>query len=367
MPKVAKQLQKSCAPHQVVLKYQNLHGSQNITKSSAQVSANKLHEMPVQTIQWDDDRCLLRLIDQNAIPFQVSFAECSTAQDVAQAIADMTVRGAPAIGVAAAYGVVLGARKGMAVGEAYDLLLATRPTAVNLRWALERMVAVGDDPASLLEEAKAIHEEDRRLCNAIGNHAQEVIPSGATIMTLCNTGALATTGIGTAYGAILRAHEIGKVREVLACETRPRMQGLRLTAFELHHDSIPFRIIPDGAAASAMRTFSVNLVLAGADRIAANGDTANKIGTLNLAVLAQHFGIPFYIAAPSSTIDPQTATGTEIPIEERSPEEILRVGSSWIAPETTPVWNPAFDVTPAHLISGIITERGVHRAPYSFK
>jgi methylthioribose-1-phosphate isomerase len=323
--------------------------------------------MPVQTIQWDDDRFLLRLIDQNAIPHQVSFAECTTAQEVAHAISEMTVRGAPAIGVAAAYGMVLGERGGMSLRDAHDLLLATRPTAVNLRWALERMVAIGSDPAALLVEAKAIHEEDRRLCEAIGASAQELIPNGATIMTVCNTGALATAGIGTAYGAILRAHELGKVREVLACETRPRMQGLRLTAFELSSDSIPFRVIPDGAAASAMRTFSVDLVIAGADRIAANGDTANKIGTFNLAVLAHHFDIPFYIAAPSSTIDPRTTNGSDIPIEERSSEEILRVGSSWVALETTSVWNPAFDVTPAELISGIITEQGVHRAPYNFK
>ncbi|MFN7171213.1 MAG: S-methyl-5-thioribose-1-phosphate isomerase [Fimbriimonadaceae bacterium] len=323
--------------------------------------------MPVQTIQWDDDRFLLRLIDQNAIPHQVSFAECTTAQEVAQAISEMTVRGAPAIGVTAAYGIVLGARGGMSIRDAHSLLLATRPTAVNLRWALERMVSIGNDPAALLEEAKAIHDEDRRLCDAISASAQELIPSGATIMTVCNTGALATAGIGTAYGAILRAHKMGRVREVLACETRPRMQGLRLTAFELASDSIPFRIIPDGAAASAMRNFSVDLVIAGADRIAANGDTANKIGTFNLAVLAHHFGIPFYIAAPSSTVDPRTTNGSEIPIEERSSEEILRVGNGWVAPETTPVWNPAFDVTPAELISGIITELGVHRAPYSFK
>jgi methylthioribose-1-phosphate isomerase len=286
--------------------------------------------------------------------------------------------------VAAAFGVVLAARQSRA-GTADDLLVeletaikglaATRPTAVNLFWALERMkrVAVagrGLTPdalrARLLAEAQAIRDEDIAANRVMGRHGAELVPQGARILTHCNAGALATAGYGTALGVVRAAHAEGKVALVWVDETRPVMQGSRLTAWECLREGIPHRLIADVAAASVMARGDVDLIVTGADRIAANGDTANKIGTYSLAVLAAHHRVPFYVAAPYSTIDPALASGAEIPIEERDGAEVRRVGAQQTAPGGSPVFNPAFDVTPARLIAAIITERGVVRPPYRF-
>jgi len=294
------------------------------------------------------------------------------------------VRGAPAIGVAAAFGVALAARQSRAddwegilvdLEEAIKGLGATRPTAVNLFWALERMrrVALASRPlpldalrGRLLDEAQAILDEDIAANRAIGACGAALVPDGGRILTHCNAGALATAGYGTAGGVIRAAHERGKVALVWVDETRPVMQGSRLTAWEMVKEGIPHRLISDGAAAFVMKRGDVDLVITGADRIAANGDTANKIGTYGLAVLARHHGIPFYVAAPFSTIDPAIATGASIVIEERDPAEVRGVGGRQTAPATSPIFNPAFDVTPAGLIGAIITERGVFRFPYNF-
>jgi methylthioribose-1-phosphate isomerase len=294
------------------------------------------------------------------------------------------VRGAPAIGVAAAFGVVLAARSSGATSV--DTLMAdletslkglasTRPTAVNLFWALERMRrtaaglggrSVDEVRARLLAEAQAILDEDLAANHALGDHGAALVPVKARILTHCNAGALATAGYGTALGVVRSAHAQGKVALLWVDETRPVMQGSRLTAWECVREGIPHRLIADVAAASLMGRGQVDLVVTGADRIAANGDTANKIGTYALAVLANHHRVPFYIAAPFSTIDPTLASGSQIPIEERDALEVRRVGTHATAPETSPVFNPAFDVTPAALITAIITERGVFRPPYAF-
>jgi methylthioribose-1-phosphate isomerase len=297
----------------------------------------------------------------------------------------LVVRGAPAIGVAAAYGVVLAARGSHA--KTFDALLAdletaikglaaTRPTAVNLFWALERMrrtaLALAGQPPDavrtrLLTEAEAIRTEDIAANRAMGAHGAELVPDGARILTHCNAGALATAGYGTALGVIRAAHERGKVALVWVDETRPVMQGSRLTAWEMVQEGIPHRLIPDVAAGSVMARGEVDLVVTGADRITANGDTANKIGTYAVAVLALYHKVPFYVAAPFSTIDPSLASGREIPIEERDGSEVRRMGTQQTAPDASPVYNPAFDVTPAELITAIITERGVFRPPYRFR
>ena len=294
------------------------------------------------------------------------------------------MRGAPAIGVAAAFGVALAARTSPAatfdafladLETAIKGLAATRPTAVNLFWALDRVkrVAVGERTAPLpalrarlLAEAQAILEEDLAANRALGQHGAVLVPAGARILTHCNAGALATAGYGTALGVVRAAHEQGKVALVWVDETRPVLQGSRLTAWECVRDGIPHRLIADVAAAAVMARSQVDLVITGADRVAANGDTANKIGTYSLAVLARYHGLPFYVAAPSSTIDPTIPSGAGIPIEERDAAEVRRVGSQQTAPDESPVFNPAFDVTPAALIAAIITERGVYRPPYRF-
>ena len=305
-------------------------------------------------------------------------------EDVADAIRTLVVRGAPAIGVAAAFGVVLAARA--SVATSFEMLMAdlevsfkglasTRPTAVNLFWALDRMrrtgEALGDRPlevarARLLAEAQAILDEDLAANRALGEHGAALVPPRARILTHCNAGALATAGYGTALGVVRSAHAQGKVALLWVDETRPVMQGSRLTAWECVREGIPHRLIADVVAASLMGRGQVDLVVTGADRIAANGDTANKIGTYALAVLAKHHGLPFYVAAPFSTIDPTLPAGSQIPIEERDAQEVRRVGGHATAPESSPVFNPAFDVTPAPLISAIITERGVFRPPYHF-
>ena len=325
------------------------------------------------------------MIDQRKLPSQETYVRCKTANEVARAIKTMVIRGAPAIGVAAAMGLALGVRQSKSTGtqklaaEFYklcELMASTRPTAVNLFWAIERMkrsfaagAEAGESVAQIKDrldkEADAIHDEDVASCRAMGAFGAEVVPSEARILTHCNAGALATAGYGTALGVIRGAVEAGKTVAVFADETRPFLQGARLTAWELVRDGIQTTVITDNMAGALMRQGKVNFVVVGADRIAANGDTANKIGTYGVAVLAREHQIPFYVAAPRSTIDLATPDGQHIPIEERNAREVTHVGSSRLAPEGAQVWNPAFDVTPNHLIAGIITERGIFRAPYT--
>lgn len=336
--------------------------------------------MRVQPVAWRDG--IVAILDQTQLPQRVVVEEFDDWRGVAEAIRVMKVRGAPAIGIAAAYGLVLAARSipadtidafRAAFGAVCAAFAQTRPTAVNLFGAIERMqqvVAHSQTPDEarerLLAEAHAIQREDYEADRAMAEHGASLLPDGACVLTICNTGALATGGIGTALGIIRVAHEQGKLRHVYACETRPRLQGLRLTAWELQQEAIPFEVIADSAAGTLMAQSKVDAVIAGADRIAANGDTANKIGTYTLAVLAQYHGIPFYIAAPESTIDPATPSGAAIPIEYRDPAEITHIDGLLIAPAGAPALNPAFDVTPASLITAIITERGVYRPPYQF-
>jgi methylthioribose-1-phosphate isomerase len=334
----------------------------------------------IAPVRWARDR--LVLLDQTRLPGEEVERAYTRWQDVAEAIRSLVIRGAPAIGVAAAFGLALAARQ--SVATTFDELLAdlesaskglaaTRPTAVNLFWALERMRRAGladrslplaDIRARLDAEAQAILDEDIAANRAIGAHGATLVPPGARILTHCNAGALATAGYGTALGVIRSAHAEGRVALVWVDETRPVMQGSRLTAWECVRDGIPHRLVADVVAASLMFRGEVDLVVTGADRIAANGDTANKIGTYALAVLARHHGVPFYVAAPWSTIDPALPSGRDIPIEERDAAELRRVADRPIAPEASPVYNPAFDVTPAGLITAIVTERGVLRPPY---
>jgi methylthioribose-1-phosphate isomerase len=296
----------------------------------------------------------------------------------------MVIRGAPAIGVAAAMGIALGMKRSTATGTKQfvtefqricDLMAATRPTAVNLFWAIERMKRTLSDAAQrglsvaelkvrLEDEARAIHDEDVESCRTMGAHGASLVPDSARILTHCNAGALATAGYGTALGVIRAAAEQGKRIAVLADETRPFLQGARLTAWELVKDGIDTTVITDSMAGAMMRLQQVDLVVVGADRIAANGDVANKIGTYSVAVLAKEHGIPFYVAAPLSTIDLETPDGSRIPIEERNDREVTHVGASRLTPEGARIRNPAFDVTPAKYVSAIITERGIARAPY---
>ena len=337
---------------------------------------------PIAPVRFAGDR--LVLLDQTLLPAREVEREYARWEDVAEAIRTLVVRGAPAIGVAAAFGVVLAARASPAtttdalladLEAAVKGLAATRPTAVNLFWALDRMRstagALRTQPldavrARLAAEAEAILAEDLAANRALGDHGAGLVPANARILTHCNAGALATAGYGTALGVVRSAHARGKLAMLWVDETRPVMQGSRLTAWECVRDGIPHRLIADVVAASVMARGQVDLVITGADRIAANGDTANKIGTYALAVLARHHGVPFYIAAPFSTIDPALASGAEIPIEERDALELRRVGPQQTAPEGTPVYNPAFDVTPAALIAAIITERGIFRPPFRF-
>lgn len=307
------------------------------------------------------------MLDQRVLPQKVEWISYDSAEGVAEGIREMVVRGAPAIGIAAAYGMALAAKNRSDLTEAARVLRESRPTAVNLFWALDRIKNLpNQDFEAIVNEAKEIEAEDLQMNLSIGAHGNALVPEGAQIMTICNTGALATAGHGTALGVIRSAHQSGKDIHVWSCETRPRQQGLRLTAFELMHDNIAFHSISDGMAASLMAAGRVDLVIAGADRIAANGDTANKIGTLMLAVLANHYKIPFYIAAPSSTFDPSLPNGSLIPIEERSPTELTHIEGVPVAPQGCPVFNPGFDVTPGELITAIITEKGVYKPPYLF-
>jgi methylthioribose-1-phosphate isomerase len=324
------------------------------------------------------------MIDQRKLPARELYVRCRTAPEVARAIKSMVIRGAPAIGVAAAFGVALGTRLSKTTGtqklatEFYktcELMAATRPTAVNLFWAIDRMkraFAAGAERGESVEqikdrldrEADDIHDEDVANCRAMGAFGAAVVPDAARILTHCNAGALATAGYGTALGVIRGAVEAGKRVTVLADETRPFLQGARLTAWELVRDGIDTTVITDNMAGALMRQGLIDLVVVGADRIAANGDTANKIGTYTVAVLAREHGIPFYVAAPLSTIDLGTADGEGIPIEERNAREVTHLAGTPLTPAGAKVRNPAFDVTPNVLIAGIITERGVFRAPY---
>ena len=324
------------------------------------------------------------MIDQRKLPSKEIYVRCTTSNQVARAIKSMVIRGAPAIGVAAAMGVAIGTRASKASGtqklaaeffKICDLMASTRPTAVNLFWAIERMkrtfaaaAAAGESVDQIKDrmdrEADLIHDEDVASCRAMGRFGAEVVPDEARILTHCNAGALATAGYGTALGVIRGAVEAGKRVTVWADETRPFLQGARLTAWELVRDGIETTVITDNMAGTMMRQGLVDMVVVGADRIAANGDTANKIGTYTVAVLAKEHAIPFYVAAPLSTIDLATADGTRIPIEERNAREVTHLGGTQLTPTGARIRNPAFDVTPHHLIAGIITERGIFRAPY---
>jgi methylthioribose-1-phosphate isomerase len=334
------------------------------------------------TIEWKDDAVVM--IDQRKLPTSEIYVSCKTAQEVAKAIKTMVIRGAPAIGVAAAMGIALGMRRSNATGtkqfatefqKLCDLMAATRPTAVNLFWAIEQVKRVFAEAAQggcsvaeikqrLEAEARRIHDADVASCRAMGAFGADLVPQDARILTHCNAGALATAGYGTALGVIRAAAEQGKKVAVLADETRPFLQGARLTAWELVKDGIDTTVITDNMAASMMRLGNVDLVVVGADRIAANGDVANKIGTYGVAVLAKEHEIPFYVAAPLSTIDLNTADGSKIPIEERSDREVTHIGSSRLTPAGAHIRNPAFDVTPAKYVTAIITERGIARPPF---
>ena len=334
------------------------------------------------TVAWRDDRVVM--VDQRKLPGQEVYVELRTAREVARAIERMVIRGAPAIGVAAAMGLALGVRKSRAKGSAAlaaefyrlcDVMAGTRPTAVNLFWAIDRMKRVfsdavragrspGEIGAIVVAEAGRIHDEDVACCKALGAHGATLLPDDGRVLTHCNAGALATGGYGTALGVIRAAVEGGKRIAVYADETRPFLQGSRLTAWELLRDGIDTTIVTDGMAGSLFRGGRVDAVVVGADRIAANGDVANKIGTYTVAVLAREHGVPFYVAAPTSTVDLATADGAGIPIEERSSREVTHVGSARVAPEGAGVWNPAFDVTPHRFVAGIVTEQGICRPPY---
>ncbi len=338
----------------------------------------------ILTLEWTNDG--VRFLDQTRLPLEETYVLATTYQQVADVIVTMVVRGAPAIGVSAAMGVALGIQKSPATtipALAADLetingvLASTRPTAVNLFWAIERMrrhffdlagrsgATVDSLRAAMITEAQLMYDEDIAACRAMGRHGADLLPRDGGVLTHCNAGALATCGYGTALGVIRAAVEDGHAIHVYADETRPFLQGARLTAWELLHDHIPTTVICDNMAASLMRQGKLQAVVVGADRIAANGDVANKIGTYGVAVLAREHGIPFYVAAPWSTIDLETKTGDDIPIEQRSAVEVTHHAGKQLTPHDAGIWNPAFDVTPAKYVTAIITERGVIRAPYA--
>lgn len=334
----------------------------------------------MRTIEWDQGT--VRMIDQRCLPAELVILELADYRDVARAVREMAIRGAPAIGAAAAFGLALGARQSQArdreallaeLDEVAETLRQTRPTAVNLFWALDRLLTRAHDPAlqtpaeivaALEAEAQALADEDVAINRRMGAHGAQVISDGDNILTHCNTGSLATVDFGTALGVIRAAWEQGKRVHVWVDETRPRLQGARLTAWELMRDGIPMTLIADNAAGHLMRSGQVDVVLFGADRVAANGDVANKIGSYKLAVLARENGIPCYSVVPTSTIDLSLPDGDAIPIEERDPEEVTVIGGVRIAPQNVPVYNPAFDVTPHRYLTGIITENGIVYPPF---
>jgi methylthioribose-1-phosphate isomerase len=340
---------------------------------------------PFPVVQWDDNQVVL--IDQTLLPDQIAWRRCGDIDSLCQAIYELAVRGAPAIGCAAGFGLAMSWRLGLTRNADVSKILegfladgrrlaATRPTAVNLFWALDRLtrlartaVGKGDDAeaiaALLLAEARAIMDEDVAMCRAMGLAGQELLPDFSTVLTHCNAGGLATGGYGTAVGVVYAAREMGKTLRVFADETRPLLQGARLTAWELVNQGIDVQVICDSAAATVLRQGKIDAVITGADRIAANGDAANKIGTYPLAVLADRHDVPFYVAAPASTFDPETPDGEGIVIEERDPAEVQEFRGVRVVPEGAGAWNPAFDVTPAELITAFITEHGVLRPPFS--
>lgn len=329
----------------------------------------------VQAIEWKADG--LCLLDQRTLPQKEDYLELQDVEAVAAAIRDMVVRGAPAIGISAAYGVVLAARSRYAqssqdwqqlILDDLELLAASRPTAVNLFWAIERMRGViaqikGDPEPALLAEARKIHQQDIAANKHMGELGAALITEPCAILTHCNAGALATGGFGTALGVVRSAHVQNRIQQVYADETRPWLQGARLTAWEMVQEGIPVTLLVEGAAAHLMKLGKVSWVIVGSDRIAANGDVANKIGTYGLAVLARHHGVKFMVVAPASTVDMDIAFGGDIPIEQRNPEEVLSLAGQQVAATGAEAWNPAFDVTPAELVDVIVTERGVVLAP----
>ena len=336
----------------------------------------------MRTVFWDYENDTVKMIDQRQLPWRFELAEFSHVADVARAINEMYVRGAPAIGAAAAFGMVLAAQASKAadreqllkeLAEAGDTLNSARPTAVNLSWAVARQLRRAADETlddvdaireALLTAAQQLADDDVALNRRMGYHGAELVADGDTILHHCNTGALATVGWGTALGVIFAAHEQGKKIHVLVDETRPRLQGARLSAWELQERGIPYDVIADNAAGHFMRTGQVDIVLVGSDRTAANGDVANKIGTYKLAVVARENGVPFYPVVPTSTVDLNLETGDDIPIEERPSDEVLCVGSQRVAPEGASARNPAFDVTPHRYVTGIVTEEGIVYPPF---
>jgi methylthioribose-1-phosphate isomerase len=329
----------------------------------------------IHTIRWTDDGVVM--IDQTRLPIDEVYVTCKTYEEVARAIKTMVIRGAPAIGVAAAMGIAIGVQKAMDIHAEFDTicetLRVTRPTAVNLFWAIERMknvyASVKHESAdairgAMIDEAKLVLQQDIAINEAMGRHGAELVPDGKTVLTHCNAGALATGGYGTALGVVRAAVAAGKSIDVFADETRPFLQGSRLTVWELQHDSIPTTLITDNMAGHFLKSGRIGCVIVGADRIAANGDVANKIGTYSVAVLARENKVPFYVAAPLSTLDLSLESGEQIPIEERSESEVTHYAGSPVAPRGTAAKHPAFDVTPNRYVSAIITEKGVARAPY---
>ena len=310
------------------------------------------------TIEWVDGK--VRLVDQRRLPGELAFLDVATVDELCEAIRTLAVRGAPALGVAGAMGVALAAATGVPVEEAAARLKATRPTAVNLAWGIDQALAA-DDPRA---EAQRLADEDVDRNRRIGRHGAELLAAGSRVYTHCNAGSLATAGYGTALGMVRAAAESGRRPVVWVGETRPLLQGARITAWELDRLGIPATLVPDVLAASLMGGGEVDAVVVGADRIAANGDVANKVGTYGLAVLASHHGVPFYVAAPTSTVDLECATGADIPIERRPSEEVTSIGGTVVAPAGMAAENRAFDVTPASLVTAIVTEEGVATAPY---
>ncbi len=326
-----------------------------------------------KSVRWVDGS--LFILDQRALPLVEEEIPCSSVEDVFDAISTLAVRGAPAIGIAAAYGMVVGLRDvpddeaTVELKRRASFLVSARPTAVNLAWAVQRMLDAALEPqmdlvGTLEKEAMAIHDEDRIACRRIGEHGASLLSDGAQILTHCNAGALAVSEYGTALAPVYCACERGTDLHVWVDETRPLLQGARLTAYELSRAGVPCTLISDNMAAHTMSEGKVDLVIVGADRIAANGDVANKIGTLNLAILCKYFAIPFYVACPTSTLDPGTSSGADIEIEQRDSREVTHIAERQVAPADVQVANPAFDVTPAALVTAIITEEGVIRPPY---
>ena len=345
-------------------------------------AARVTHEPPI-AVQWSPDGVGVRIIDQRRLPGEYIERDLRAVDDVCEAIATLAVRGAPAIGVAGAMGLAVAMapfaslpaeRFAERLRDTAHRIRGTRPTAVNLAWAIDRLLAAARvhaaDPraitVTLRAEAQSILDEDRAMCERIGEHGLELIADGARVLTHCNAGALATAGIGTALAPLYMAAREGRSIEVFANETRPLLQGSRLTAWELSRAGIPVTVLTDGMAAGLMRAGRIDCCIVGADRIAANGDVANKIGTYAVAVAARHHGIPMYVAAPTSTFDPRTATGDDIVIEQRGRDEVARNTLGSTVPEGVAVYNPSFDVTPAELITAIVSDRGVHRPPYAF-